>query len=192
MIFSLAMFVWLGIAAFTRFRPTAVPPAFLTMSLLRRSASALFVVAAFLLLGGNVAAQAGGPPASLKWAVAPSLLPPGAMIAVISGNPAGSGRATIALSMPDGYKMPSHFHPSFERVEVTQGTLLVGMGDRLDAKQTLPLTVGDTILAPAGMHHFSIAKGPTVVAVTFMAPYTITYVKAYQAPRQPTSFPYGY
>ena len=164
----------------------------LTMSLLRRSASALFVVAALLLPGANVAAQAGGSPASLKWAVAPSLLPPGAMIAVISGNPAGSGRATIALSMPDGYRMPPHFHPSYERVEVKQGLLLVGIGDRLDPKRTLPLAVGDTILAPAGMHHYSIAKGTTIVAVSFIAPYTITYVNAYEAPRQPTSFPYGY
>jgi quercetin dioxygenase-like cupin family protein len=161
------------------------------MFLLRRSASALFVVAAFLLPGGNVAAQAGGTPESLKWAVAPSLLPPGAMIAVISGNPAGSGRAIIALSMPDGYRMPPHFHPSYERVEVKQGTLLVGMGDRFDAKQTLPLAVGDTILAPPGMHHYSIAKGATIVAVTFIAPYTITYVHAQEAPRQ-GSFPFGY
>lgn len=94
--------------------------------------------------------------------------------------------------MPDGYRMPPHFHPSYERVEVKQGTLLVGMGDRLDPKRTLPLGVGDTILAPAGMHHYSIAKGSTMVSVSFIAPYTITYVNANEAPRQQRSFPYGY
>jgi mannose-6-phosphate isomerase-like protein (cupin superfamily) len=93
--------------------------------------------------------------------------------------------------MPDGYRMPPHFHPTDERVEVKQGTLLVGMGDRLDARKTLPLTVGDTGVAPAGVHHYSIARGATVIAVTFIGPYTITYVNVYEAPGQ-RSFPFGY
>ena len=59
--------------------------------------------------------------------------------------------------LPDGYRTPPHSHPTVERVEVKQGTFLVGMGDRLDAKKTLPLTVGDTAVAPAGMHHYSVA-----------------------------------
>jgi quercetin dioxygenase-like cupin family protein len=109
---------------------------------------------------------------------------------VVSGDPAGPGQSMIELSMPDGYRMPLHSHPTDERVEVKQGTLLVGMGDRLDAKKTLPLTVGDTAVAPAGMHHYSVARGATIVAVTFMGPYTITYVNAYEVPRQ-GFFPYG-
>lgn len=93
--------------------------------------------------------------------------------------------------MPDGYRMPPHFHPTDERVEVKQGTLLIGMGDKLDAGKTLPLAVGDTAVAPAGIHHYSVAKGATVVAVTFLGPYTITYVNAYEVPRH-GSFPNGY
>jgi mannose-6-phosphate isomerase-like protein (cupin superfamily) len=145
-----------------------------------------------LLLGTPVlAAQDGATTPPLQWAAAPSLLPPGALIAVVSGDPTGPGQSTIELSMPDGYRMPPHFHPTDERVEVKQGTLLVGMGDRLDARKTLPLTVGDTVVAPVGMHHYSLARGTTVVAVTFMGPYTITHVNVYQAPRQ-RLFPYGY
>ena len=119
------------------------------------------------------------------------MLPPGALIAVVSGDPAGPGQSTIQLSMPDGYRIPPHFHPTDERVEVEQGTLLVGVGDRLDLGKTMPLATGDTIVAPAGFHHYSIAKGVTVVSVQFTGPYTITYVHSYQAPRQ-ASFPYGY
>ncbi len=63
--------------------------------------------------------------------------------------------------------MPPHSHPSDERVEVVEGALLVGMGDRLDRTKTLALAAGDTAVAPAGIHHFSIAKGPTVVTVSF-------------------------
>jgi quercetin dioxygenase-like cupin family protein len=152
--------------------------------------TALLSTIALLLGTADLAAQ-GRATTSLQWAVAPPLLPPGAMIAIVSGDPTSSGRSTIELSMPDGYRMPPHFHPTDERVEVKQGTLLVGMGDRLDARKTLPLAVGDTILAPAGFHHYSVAKGTTVVSVTFIGPYTITYVHAYEAPRQ-ASFPYGY
>lgn len=145
-----------------------------------------------LFLGTPDLAAQSPAPASVQWGPAPSLLPPGALIAVVSGNPADTGRSTIELSMPDGYRLPPHFHPHDERVEVRQGTLLIGMGDRLDAKKTLALTAGDTVLAPAGFHHYSIAKGTTVVAVTFTGPYTITYVNAYEAPRQTRAFPFAY
>ena len=145
-----------------------------------------------LLLGApDLAAQGGPTTTPLQWAPAPSLLPPGALIAVVSGDPTGPGQSTIELSMPDGYRMPPHFHPTDEHVEVKQGTLLIGMGDRLDIKKTLPVAVGDTGTAPAGVHHYSVAKGATVVAVTFMGPYTITYVNAYEVPRQ-RIFPSGY
>jgi len=41
------------------------------------------------------------------------------------------------------------------------------------------------------MHHYSIAKGQTVVEVTFEGPYTITDLRAEDAPR-PRVFPNGY
>jgi quercetin dioxygenase-like cupin family protein len=139
----------------------------------------------------ELCAQGSADPVAFQWAVAPSLLPPGALLAVVSGDPTGPGESTIQLSMPDGYRIPPHFHPGFEHVLVKEGTLLVGMGDRLDVKKTLALTVGDSVTAPAGMHHYSIAQGRTVVSVTFIGPYTITYVHAEDAPRQ-RAFPFGY
>lgn len=152
---------------------------------------ALVICTASILGSPELAAQEAATAASVRWLVAPPLLPAGAMIAVVSGDPAGPGQSIIRLSMPDGYRMPPHFHPTDERVEVQQGTLLVGMGDRLDVKQTLALATGDTIVAPAGFHHYSIARGTTVVSVRFIGPYTITYVHSYQAPRR-RSFPFGY
>src|SRR4029079_16233749 len=110
---------------------------------------------------------------------------------VVSGDPTTSGECTLQLSMPNGYRISPHSHPSDEHVEVREGTLLVGMGDRLDPKQTQALALGDSATAPAGMHHFSIAKGRTVLRVTFAGPYTITYVRAEDAPR-PRAFPFGY
>jgi quercetin dioxygenase-like cupin family protein len=135
-------------------------------------------------------AQASANGAPLQWSV-PPVLPPGALIAVVSGDPTGPGESTLELSMPDGYRIPPHSHPSYEHVEVREGTLLVGMGDRLDPKLTRALAAGDSATAPAGMHHFSIAKGRTVLSVTFIGPYTITYLRAEDAPRRQV-FPFGY
>jgi quercetin dioxygenase-like cupin family protein len=135
-------------------------------------------------------AQTAAESASLHWQV-PDVLPPGALIAIVRGDPTGPGESTLELSMPNGYRIPPHFHPGFEHVEVREGTLLAGMGDRLDPKRTQPLGGGDSATAPAGMHHFSIAKGHTVLSVTFMGPYTITYVRAEDAPR-PRGFPFSY
>ena len=135
-------------------------------------------------------AQVSGEAVSLRWSV-PNALPPGALIAVVRGDPTVPGESTLEVSMPDGYRLPPHFHPSYEHVEVRAGTLLAGMGDRLDPKRTRALSTGDSATAPAGMHHFSIAKGRTVLLVTFDGPYTITYPRASDAP-QPRVFPNGY
>lgn len=131
--------------------------------------------------------------ASLRWTAA-AVLPPGALLAVVSGDPASAGVATIRLSMPDGYVIPPHFHPSYEHVEILEGTLLAGMGDVPDPKQTFALSVGDTATAPAGMHHYSIARGRTVISATFVGPYTITYIRAEDAPgaARAKTFPLGY
>ena len=151
----------------------------------------ILVVASVWFLAARAAvAQSSAEPASLHWSV-PPVLPRGALMAIVGGDPTGPGKSTLQLSMPNGYRIPPHFHPSYEHVEVMEGTLLVGMGDRLDPRRTQALAAGDSATAPAGMHHFSIAKGRTVLSVTFMGPYTITYVRAEDAPRPPT-FPFGY
>ena len=43
--------------------------------------------------------------------------------------------------MPDGDRMPPHYHPTFEHVLVKDGTLLMGMGGRFDTRQTPALAV---------------------------------------------------
>ena len=157
----------------------------------RPDSLAVLVAASMWFLGPpGAVAQRSAEPASLQWTV-PPVLPPGALIAVVSGDPTGPGEFTLLVSMPNGYRIPPHSHPSYEHVEVKEGTLLVGTGDQLDPKMTQALAAGDSATAPAGMHHFSIAKGRTVVSATFMGPYTITYVRAEDAPR-PRNFPFGY
>jgi hypothetical protein len=61
----------------------------------------------------------------------------------------------------------------------------------LEPKRTRALVAGDSVTAPEGVPHFSIARGRTVLSATFIGPYTITYLRAEDAPR-PRNFPFGY
>jgi quercetin dioxygenase-like cupin family protein len=159
-------------------------------TLITRRLSVLIAASVWCLPAPGAMAQSPAAPASLEWSNA-TVLPPGALIAVVSGDPTAPGEFTVLVSMPNGYRLPPHFHPSYEHVEVREGTLLVGTGDVPDPKRTRALAAGDSAPAPAGMHHFSIARGRTVVAATFIGPYTITYLRAEDAPR-PRNFPFGY
>jgi len=134
-----------------------------------------------LLLAGPVLAQAA--PAALKWGPAPAVFPKGAEMAVVSGDPGKAGPFVIQLKMPSGYKIPPHFHPTDETVEVKSGTFLYGMGDSFDAKKTKPMNVGDKGTIPAKMHHYAQAKGATVVEVSAMGPFAMTYVNPADDPQ---------
>jgi quercetin dioxygenase-like cupin family protein len=84
--------------------------------------------------------------------------------------------STIRLKMPDGYKVPAHFHPADAAATVISGTFNLGMGDKLDMTKTQALQPGGFAVAPAGMHHFAWAKGETVVQINGNGPFAITYV----------------
>jgi quercetin dioxygenase-like cupin family protein len=144
-----------------------------------------------LQAAASLHAQGSLPPQQpVQWMPAPALFPRGAQIAVLSGDPLNAVVLKVLVSMPDGYRMPPHFHATDERVEVRQGTFLVGMGDKLDVKKTIALAAGDTATAPAGMHHYFVTKGATIVSVTIMGPYILTYVHPRDEPWG--VFPYGY
>jgi quercetin dioxygenase-like cupin family protein len=151
----------------------------------------LVALPVLLFAAASLAAQGSSPPAQpVHWVPAPALFPRGAQIAVLSGDPLNPVVLKLLVSMPDGYRMPPHFHATDEHVEVRQGTFLVGMGDKLDVKKTVALTEGDTATAPAGMHHYFVTKGVTIVSVTIMGPYILTYVHPKDEPWG--VFPYGY
>jgi quercetin dioxygenase-like cupin family protein len=120
---------------------------------------------------------------TLTWRPAPAVFPKGAQMAVISGDPSKAALFTIELSMPDGYQIPAHSHPTDELVTVKQGTFLVGMGDTLDLATTNTMKVGDKGKVPAGHHHYAAAKGATVVSVTAMGPFAMTYVNPADDPQ---------
>ena len=91
----------------------------------------------------------------VKWSAAPPVLPKGAMLAVLSGDPAATGPVVLRLKMPAGYKIPAHWHPTDEHITVLSGTFFIGMGDKLDAAKGHAFTAGGYAVAPAHMNHYA-------------------------------------
>ncbi len=148
----------------------------------------LLWVAALLLIPRTTKAQMLQASEVSLWTPA-TLFPFGAMLNIVSGDPSLPGPTTVELLLPDGYRVPPHFHPMGERLRVREGTLLVGSGDYIDVKSATLLNRGDTAYAAADLHHYWVAHGRTVITLTFDGPFVITYIHAYQAPRI-QAFPY--
>ena len=134
-------------------------------------------------------ADAAGPPPSkpvilpakdLTWGDAPPVLPAGAKMAVVSGDPSKSALYAIRVQLPSGYKIAPHWHPTDEHVTVLSGTFGLGMGETFGQVKDLP--TGSYALLPADMRHYAMAVTATTVQVDGMGPFAINYVNAADDP----------
>jgi mannose-6-phosphate isomerase-like protein (cupin superfamily) len=123
-------------------------------------------------------------PGEIKWGPAPPGLPPGAEMAVLAGDPSKTGVPfTIRAKLPDGWKVPPHWHPADENVTVLKGALIVGRGDKIEGKGH-ELPAGSFMHMPKEMHHYAIAKGETILQVHGIGPFDIHYVNPADDPRK--------
>jgi quercetin dioxygenase-like cupin family protein len=122
-----------------------------------------------------------------KWGPAPPMLPPGAQIAVLAGDPTKAVPYTVRLKFPANYDIPAHSHPGDENVSVVSGELFMGMGTRLDRKAGLGLGVGGFALMPANANHFAYTKGETTIVLYGQGPVDFNYVNPADDPRTKTS-----
>jgi hypothetical protein len=124
-------------------------------------------------------------PDAIKWGPAPPALPPGSQLAVLVGDPSKAGVPyAFRAKLPDGYKVPPHWHPSDENVTVLQGTLLVGKGDKLDPSKMQEMPAGSFMRMPKTMRHFAMAKGETIIQLHGVGPFEINYVNPADDPRK--------
>ena len=121
--------------------------------------------------------------ADIEWKAGPGSLEPGAEFAVLEGNPAEPGIFTMRIRMPDGYHIAPHWHPKPERVTVISGTFRLGAGEVMNVDDTTPLGPGSYTSLPPGMRHFAVTQGETVIQLTSVGPWEITYVRPQDDPR---------
>lgn len=126
------------------------------------------------------------PADKVQWGPAPPILPAGAQISVLEGNPAEKGPLTLRLEFPANYDVPPHWHSMTERVTVLSGALHVGMGDAIDRKASQRLDPGGYVSLPARMHHFAWTTTPTIVQISLDGPFDIFYVNPADDPQKAT------
>jgi len=114
-------------------------------------------------------------PDALQWVASPRL-PKGAQVAIVYGDPRKEGHYIILARMPAGYAVPAHWHSTTENVTVISGTFNVGMGDKLDKTRGEALGPGGFFSSGARMHHYAWTTGETLLQVTGMGPFDVTYV----------------
>jgi hypothetical protein len=98
-------------------------------------------------------------PDEMKWGDAPPIFSAGAKLAVLEGNPFGTGYYTVALKMPDGYKIMPHWHPATERGRLS-GRVPRRHG-RQDGRAARRRSAGQLRPIPPKMHHFAFAARPS-------------------------------
>jgi len=137
----------------------------------------LMLLCAALLAALPAGAQNAFTPDQMQWGPVPPFIPAGAQLAVLEGDPmAASGDYTIRLKMPDGYRIPAHWHPKRENVTVISGTLKVGMGDSFEVSKMMSFPAGSFAYLDPSMHHYAMASGDTVVQIHGMSPVQFVYV----------------
>jgi len=132
--------------------------------------------AAFALAMPAHAMHGGEGMTGVQWGDAPPMLPKGAKLAVLQGDPSKPGPFVIRLKMPAGYKAAPHWHSQPENLTVLSGTFMVGMGEKLDKKAMKPMHAGDFGSVPAKQPHYAVAKTATVVQIHGEGPFDLTYV----------------
>ena len=148
---------------------------------LRRIAIAASI--ASLAMPGFVAwgADAGGratfvDASQMKWGEAPPVLPKGAQLTVLQGDPGKAGPFVMRLKVPANYKIAPHWHSKDENLTVVSGTFYLAEGEKVDTAHAHALKVGAFHYLPAQTRHYAYSKGPAIVQVHGEGPFDITYV----------------
>lgn len=137
------------------------------------------------VLGADPQAHVVQGPKEVQWGPAPPMLPPGAQIAVVAGDPGKPAPYTVRLKFPASYAIPAHSHPTDEHVVIVSGALTFGMGDALTkGPGNKTLGVGGVALMPANMNHFAYTgTTETTIVLYGQGPVEFKYVKASDDPR---------
>jgi hypothetical protein len=124
-------------------------------------------------------------PSEVTWGPGPASLPPGAQAALLYGDLAKEGPFALRLKLPKGYRIPAHTHPKPEIITVISGAFLLSTAAGHDSHKK-PLRAGSFVAMEPGLVHQAGADEETVVQLTSVGPWGITYVNPNDDPRKQT------
>lgn len=148
------------------------------------------ITAAAILSGGTLMIRAQGAHViqsakEAQWGPAPPMLPPGAQLAVLAGDPSKPAPYTVRVKFPANYAVAAHSHPTDENVVVTTGAVTFGMGDKLTKGDASNKTLGPGgyFLAAANMNHFAYTTAESTIVLYGQGPVEFKYVNPADDPR---------
>lgn len=113
-------------------------------------------------------------PANVKWTVAAN----GIKTSVLYGDPTKPGYYVMFYVIPDGLKLPPHFHPESRTVVVVTGKFYYGYGSTFDESKMYEMPQGTYFTEPGNQHHYAYAKaGEVLLYVTGFGPTGTSYVE---------------
>ena len=115
-------------------------------------------------------------PSQIHWTAGTGPLK-GAKVATLFGDSTKAGPFVMRIRVPDGAQFAPHSHPVLENVTVLQGTLMIGVGDKMDKSKMISLPAGSFFSVPANLHHYAMAKGDTIIQLNDTGPWSMTPVK---------------
>lgn len=118
--------------------------------------------------------------ADLQWAPVSSAYRPGALSALVYGDPAAEGLSVVRLKIPPGYTVAPHTHSTDEYATVLAGEVTLS----LDGK-THELKAGGFVRVPPGVPHSVSTSAGTELEIVSPGPRTIVYVNPSDDPRRP-------
>ncbi|HEY2446503.1 MAG TPA: cupin domain-containing protein [Rhizomicrobium sp.] len=123
-------------------------------------------------------------PEDIVWKAFPAF-PPGVRLAVLVGDPAGSGPYVIRVKVPADGKLMPHRHPEDRIYTVMSGVFYIGLGDRFDGDKVVAYPPGSVIVLPGDTSHFHWAKsGEYVTQVSAVGPLGLEYLDPANDPRE--------
>jgi hypothetical protein len=125
-------------------------------------------------------------PQEVAWTAAPPILPQGAEAALLYGDPSQEGPFVLRLKLPNNYHIPPHTHPKPELVTVLSGTFKLGMGEQADEAKAQSLAAGTFVGLEPGTRHFVYADEETVIEISTVGPWSLSYLNPEDDPRQKT------
>lgn len=139
-------------------------------------------LASILALTGAAAVAADAPaptilaPAQMQWKPGTGPLQ-GTMVAQLYGAPSQPGTFVTRIRFPDGHKVAPHYHAVMENVTVLQGTLMLGVGNKVEPAKMFALPAGSFFSLPPNTPHYAVAKGATVIQLNDVGPWSMKPVK---------------
>jgi hypothetical protein len=124
--------------------------------------------------------------ADVKYGPPPPVLPPGAQLAVLRGDPGKKGPFALRLKLPNGYKIAPHWHSNDEELTILSGTFVLAMGDKA-GENTHTMQTGAYHFLPGKMHHSAESRGETLIEVHGEGPFDLHYLNPADDPSRTTT-----